>query len=252
MLKKLYNIIQSISNRLGFHLVIVRAKDSRKSYEPIVPKATYAPWKEDIYFNQTFQKIKEYTLLDKYRLYELWELTAQSAKLSGAILEVGAWRGGSAAMIAVCANKVGIKDMIYVCDTFEGVVKVSSKDAGYRGGEHANTSLYTVEYLLSTLKVPNFKILKGIFPEQTANAIKESKFRFCHIDVDTYQSAKDTTEWIWPKLVQGGVIVYDDYGFQGCNGVTTFINEERTKPDRIIIHNLNGHAIMIKLPLPAK
>jgi O-methyltransferase len=53
-------------------------------------------------------------------------------------------------------------------------------------------------------------------------------------------------EWVWPRLVAGGMIVYDDYGFRGCEGVTQFVNEQRSKPDRLIFHNLNGHAIAIK------
>jgi O-methyltransferase len=43
-------------------------------------------------------------------------------------------------------------------------------------------------------------------------------------------------------------MVFDDYGFQGCNGVTRIINEGRRIKDRITIHNLNGHAILIKVP----
>jgi hypothetical protein len=30
--------------------------------------------------------------------------------------------------------------------------------------------------------------------------------------------------------------------------VTTLVNQEAQKPDRIMIQNLNGHAIMIKVP----
>lgn len=97
------------------------------------------------------------------------------------------------------------------------------------------------------LNLDNTKILAGIFPEETGKLVAEEIFRFCHIDVDVYQSAKDVMEWLWPKLVSGGIVVFDDYGFHGCDGVTRFVNEERSKKDRIIIHNLNGHAIMIKV-----
>jgi O-methyltransferase len=70
---------------------------------------------------------------------------------------------------------------------------------------------------------------------------------FCHIDVDVYQSAKDIVDWIWDKLVVGGIIVFDDYGFPTCTGVTKYVNEQDGKPDRLIIYNINGHAIMIKI-----
>jgi O-methyltransferase len=48
------------------------------------------------------------------------------------------------------------------------------------------------------------------------------------------------------RLVTGGFVVFDDYGFKGCEGVTRFVNEQRLKPDRLVLHNLSGHAIAIK------
>ena len=45
----------------------------------------------------------------------------------------------------------------------------------------------------------------------------------------------------------GGIVVYDDYGFKGCDGITTHVNEQIQLQDRFVIHNLNGHAIIIKL-----
>ena len=92
-----------------------------------------------------------------------------------------------------------------------------------------------------------YQLTKVIIPEETANKVIENKFRFCHIDVDVYQFIKEIVEFIWDKLVIGGIIVSDDYGFMGCEGITKFINEERKKKDRLVIHNLNGHAIIIKI-----
>jgi O-methyltransferase len=89
--------------------------------------------------------------------------------------------------------------------------------------------------------------LEGTFPDDTAHLIQENTFRFCHIDVDVYQSAKEISDWIWEKMSIGGVIVYDDYGFPSCDGITKFVEEQHQNPDRIILHNLNGHAVVIKI-----
>ena len=41
--------------------------------------------------------------------------------------------------------------------------------------------------------------------------------------------------------------MFDDYGFSGCEGVTKYVNELReSNRDLFFIHNLNGHAILIK------
>lgn len=48
--------------------------------------------------------------------------------------------------------------------------------------------------------------------------------------------------------MSGGIIVYDDYGFLGCEGIARFVNEQITDSDRLIFRNLNGHAIVVKAP----
>ena len=137
----------------------------------------------------------------------------------------------------------------YLCDTFEGVVKATSQDDDYRGAEHADTSQQLVENLLQSLGVKNARLLKGVFPDDTAHLIEPgARFRLCHIDVDVYQSAKDVMNWVWSRMVDGGMVVYDDYGFRGCAGITKYINEQLAEKDRLVLHNLNGHAIVVKLP----
>lgn len=96
------------------------------------------------------------------------------------------------------------------------------------------------------MNLNNFELLVGIFPDETGNYIKSKKFCFCHIDVDIYHSAKDIVDWIWDRLEIGGIIVYDDYGFEHCDGITRFVNEERSKRNRVVVYNLNGHAVEIK------
>ena len=105
----------------------------------------------------------------------------------------------------------------------------------------------TVEKLMNQLDISGYHILKGIFPDVNADQVADQKFKICHIDVDVYDSAKDILEWVWDKLIPGGVVVFDDYGFHSCTGVTKLVDGYRNHADRQIIHNLNGHAIMIKL-----
>ncbi len=247
ILNFIYKTLKKIAEIAGFNLIVQKKSKKDTDYESVLPSATYAPWLSDSSFKDTYKIIKNYTLVDKYRCYELWHLVKETAKLEGALIEVGVWKGGSGTLIAKNAKLNGIKDKVYLCDTFTGVVKAGEKDSRYKGGEHSDTTKETVEKVIDKLKLDNTKILIGIFPEETSKLVSDNTFRFCHIDVDVYQSAKDIVEWLWPKLVIGGMIVFDDYGFQGCDGVTRFVNEEKNKKDRLIIHNLNGHAILIKI-----
>jgi O-methyltransferase len=77
--------------------------------------------------------------------------------------------------------------------------------------------------------------------------VADSTFRLCHIDKDVYESGKLILDWIWPKLVRGGLVVFDDGGALSTGGITHLVDEERCKPDRLMVHNLNGHAVFVKL-----
>ncbi len=219
---------------------------TKKGYSIILSKANYSPWLIDEEFKKIWNKISSHTLVDQFRCYELWSLVAQTKHIPGAIFEIGVWRGGTGAIIARCAQLNGINYNIYLCDTFTGVVKATEHDVAYKGGEHSDTAYESVQNLMTSLSLTNVKLLKGIFPDEVANQVTNEKVRFCHIDVDVYQSAKDIFEWAWPKMDVGGIVVFDDYGFSSCNGVTELVNQYKTRDDLCFIHNLNGHAILIK------
>lgn len=223
-------------------------KSSKENpYEDYNINSTYAPWLLDEEFLNIYNKIKKNTLVDIYRCYELWSLVEQSSKLKeGIFLEIGVWRGGTGALIAKKMQLLGLNEKIYLCDTFEGVVKASDKDEIYTGGEHSDTNPEYINDLIDNLELNNIKVLKGIFPDETGFEIKE-KIRFCHIDVDVYRSSKDIVDFIWDSMVVNGIIVFDDYGFKTCTGISTLINELKNDKDKIVFENLNGHAVVIKL-----
>ena len=212
----------------------------------VIPLATYSPWYENPAFRMAYDAIKTHTLVDIYRCYDLWCLIRQAASIPGDVLEVGVWRGGTGCLLGLAMKEAKVDGRLYLADTFTGVVNAGQADPAYKGGEHADTTLETVKSLLATNGIDNCSILPGVFPEQTAAKIGAGPIRFCHVDVDVYQSAKDTFDWVWPRLSIGGMVVFDDYGFARCSGVTKFVNEQVGRDNLIFVHNLNGHALLIK------
>lgn len=225
--------------------------DYPAGYGRVHPVADYRPWDVDPLFSRIYNDIAEHTMVDQYRCYALYQLLQQAMSYGGDILEVGVWRGGTGALLArtarSCPPSAHPPPVVWLADTFSGVVKAGERDPYYKGGEHDNTSVEIVRTLLQGMRIDEYRVLEGVFPEQTATAVGECAFCFCHIDVDTYQSAKDVVRWVWPRLPQGGVVVFDDYGFYGCEGVTALVDEERDAADRIFIHNLNGQAVFVKI-----
>lgn len=239
--------IQGVLGKFGLRLL--RLPSGESEHDDILVTATYAPWNSDPEFLAAYKLVQHNTLVDIYRCWELWTLVGQTAKRGGGILEVGVWRGGTGTLMAKRALLAGSEAPVYLCDTFEGVVKAGTNDTLYKGGEHSDTSQHIVEDLVRTLDVRNVRILKGIFPDETAGLIEPgARFGLCHIDVDVYQSAKDVMAWVWDRMVPGGIVVYDDYGFRGCEGIARYVNEQVTERDRIVLHNLNGHAVVVKAP----
>lgn len=249
--QRIKDVLRATASRLGYQIIrsgppLVASADS--PYGAIITGATYSPWAADGAFLTTLREVHASTLVDAYRCHELWSLVEQSAKLEGALLEVGVWRGGTGALIARRAKLSGISEPVYLCDTFTGVVKASSSDSFYTGGEHSDASRVKVEDLVyRRMGLDNVRIVEGIFPESATTEMNSTKFRFCHIDVDVYKSASDILAWVWNRLVIGGIVVYDDYGFPRTSGITTHLNEQRELSDRLFFYNLNGHGVLIRL-----
>lgn len=208
----------------------------------------YLPWKQHKH-RQLYQAIEQNTLVDRTRCYELYMSVQQSAKCAeGDLLEVGVWRGGTGALIASAAADAGLSATVYLADTFEGCVKITDKDPIYQGGEHSDTSEETVRQLISEMGLKNVEIIRGIYPDDCKERLCNVKLRFVHIDVDVYQSAKDIFEDIWPKLVQGGIVVFDDYGTLDTGGITSCCDELAEQyQDAVFTYNLNGHGIFVKV-----
>jgi O-methyltransferase len=231
----------------GLALPFVRGEAVRSGAHAMAyPISTYAPWQSDPEFQLVYHEIRANTLVDIWRCYELWSLLGELAEVPGALLEVGVWRGGSGALMAARMARLGIDEPVFLCDTWEGVVKTGPDDIYYHDGKHDDTSREIVEALVRRMALNRVQLLQGIFPDDTASQVTADRLRLVHVDVDVYQSAKDVFEWAWPRLSPGGVAVFDDYGFPACPGVTRFVDEQRGRSDRLVLHNLNGHGIVVK------
>jgi O-methyltransferase len=212
----------------------------------LLENATYSPWLSDRYFPIAMERVWGYAAPDRLRCYELWSLIQQSKKLSGgAFVEVGNWRGDTGCFIAQAAAFFGIPDRVYLCDKFERR-QVASTNQRAEPGPVGESSKSVVDALIARLRLENVQVVPGIFPAETAPQVDEPGFRFAHICVDD-QSAKEALEYLWPRLLPGGVVVFRYYGTYGCTSLTRLVNDEASRGDRIFIHNLNGHGMFVKL-----
>jgi O-methyltransferase len=225
------------------------------SHELVVPmNSTYAPWHDDQGFRRVYDAVNGSTLVDQYKCYELWEQLGQLAHVPGDILEVGVWRGGTGVIMARRVKELGLQARVLLADTFAGVAKAGESDPWYRGGEHSDTSPELVKELARREDV-EVELLIGMFPDDTAHLVEDVRLRLVHIDVDVYESARQTLAWAWSRLSVGGLVVFDDYGSFECEGVATLGRELFAAgwDGGRLVHNLNGHLLLLRLsdaPLP--
>lgn len=114
-------------------------------------------------------------------------------------MELGVYQGGSAWALARLAEKQSRK--IYLYDTFEGIPFKGEFDS-HAVGDFGDTSAEAVKKA-----IPYAEVIKGVFPD---SLVEMPEIAFAHIDADQYQSIKDAIEILGPKMVQGGVMWFDD------------------------------------------
>jgi O-methyltransferase len=140
--------------------------------------------------------------------------------VNGCVAEVGVYKGGSARAIVTFLDK---RNMLYLFDTFIGIPNEDNNDNHFMIGDFYDTSFEAVQNLFKNNK--NVIVYKGIFPQETGHHIKDIRFKFVHLDVDTYPSYMDSLKFFYDKMIVGGYIVFDDYNEEGCEGATKAVNE---------------------------
>ena len=150
------------------------------------------------------------SLLNDARLAVIRTVCALVSHLPGASAEVGVYRGGTTRLIAEC---LPAKDH-YAFDTWEGIPSAIATD-GHRAGEFADVSFADVAAWLADL--PNVHLVRGVFPATAG--VFDGSYCLVHLDGDTYQTTRDALEFFYPRMVRGGVIVFDDWEWVMCPGV---------------------------------
>lgn len=153
-------------------------------------------------------------------LNEMCELAAQTP--TGAFVEVGVYHGGSAQRLYEVAAKQD--RTLHLFDTFQGIPFQGLWDK-HEVGE-MNGGLEALERIV--LLMPKAKVYVGTFPETfvaRSRDLLDNRPSFVHADADQYQSTKDICEILYPLLVPGGMILFDDYRGEKTAGCTKAVDE---------------------------
>jgi O-methyltransferase len=187
--------------------------------------------------------VDERTMTDELRLANLCEAVSYLTyrEVPGDFVECGVWRGGSVMAMAMKSKSLGATSRkIWLYDTFQGMTtpgqndflienRISAKSiysdlksagdiqSDYVGGITAFANLEDVKSGLLATKYPleNFKIVEGDVSKTLLGLEVPDKISLLRLDTDFYESTKISLEMLWPKLVEGGILILDDYDFWG-------------------------------------
>ena len=153
------------------------------------------------------------TLITRDRLDAMIVLAGQTPP-GGHFAEVGVYKGGSLKFLAMSFPKANILGF----DSFEGLPPEQwNENEVHKPGEFSDTNLEFVRDFLSEHN-DHVTLVKGLFPA-SAGLASNFLFSFVHVDTDFYMSVKSCIEWFWPRMLPGGIMVFDDYLWPNCPGV---------------------------------
>ncbi len=216
--------------------------------DPITDHYIFSPWYAGAY-KQLYDRLKPSTF-DPIRGYHLQKFSAACAQsLDGHIAECGVYRGNTAYLIADAVKGLIGERKLLLFDTFKGMPEniVPARDY-YHKGDFGDTRLEEVQLLLRDFPFVEFH--PGLIPE-TFKTLPERRYCFVHIDVDIYEATRDACAYFYERLLPGGIILFDEYGFHAFKDAEKKAADEffADKPEPII-PLLEGTAIVIKSHTP--
>lgn len=165
--------------------------------------------------------VRERSMLGLKRLYVIWQALQNTKYLNHPTAEIGVYRGGGTAFIAVASKCLSPKQRPhYAIDTFVGHLErdVSDKDSIiHKIGHFGDVSIDEIKSALSVVDA-EIKFIKGNYQE-VYPSIHDKMFSFVHLDVDLYLPTYDYLNFFTERMPVGGIILVDDYMAPKCPGI---------------------------------
>ena len=140
-------------------------------------------------------------------------------------VECGCWTGHSSYIISKLIKKYNKDIKFHIFDSFEGLSSniendeqlknLSSDELKRIRKQFSSNEDFVKHEVLKDFKF--IKTYKGWIPEKFF-LVENNKFSLIHIDVDLYEPTLKSLEFFYPRLVEGGIIVCDDYNSKYFSG----------------------------------
>lgn len=179
------------------------------------------------------------------RKYAVWQLAQLVGPLQGDIAEIGCYTGATSWFLADRIARGGRERSLHLFDSFAGLSRPGEQDGSYWQGGVLRAAEDVVRCNLA--EFPFVQLYAGWVPDRFGD-VTDRRFVLVHIDVDLYQPTRDSAAFFYDRLVPGGLMICDDYGFNSCPGATAAFDEVMSDKPEPIINLPTGGAFIIKQP----
>jgi hypothetical protein len=153
--------------------------------------------------------------------------------LPGHIIELGCWHGVNLTFLAKASQILAPNraTKVFGFDSFEGLKVVDgnhdptaqTRRSAYRGDPALLSKLLDVSDALGSVELGLGNIEQT--PSEFLPPKKDLRFSFVYFDTDLYSSTRFGLELLYPRLLKGGIMVFDEYNTSECPGETPPVHE---------------------------
>lgn len=141
-----------------------------------------------------------------WRTHVLCHFAKLARRRPGDFVELGAYRGTTAHIIADWVDLAATGKTYWLYDTFTHTgAEVNVKMPGHIDGLHASVVARFAD-------CPHVRIIQGHVPDSFGQGFPD-QIAFAHLDLNQAPAEVAALRAVLPRLVSGGVLVLDDYGW---------------------------------------
>jgi O-methyltransferase len=151
----------------------------------------------------------------RWRVYIVCKMAEQIKHLDGDFVECGVNRGGLSYAMVHYIDFQNTNKLLFLLDTFTGYdsrfLTQEEKDLDLIN-KYASYNEDSYEYVQSIFSKFKCKVIKGAVPD-TLPQCETQKVAYLSIDMNCVEPEIAAFRYFWPKMVKGGIVILDDYGF---------------------------------------
>lgn len=217
------------------------------SLHPYYEQVSRSAGFDELYDEGILRTQTKVSIWRKDRFYNLYSAVELVRDLPGNYMELGCYRGLSSYLTCTRLKQLDANfngGGYSICDSFEGLSKPKEKD----GVPDSFTGMFAtpVDVVREVLsEFPHVQYHKGWIPEVFAT-LPEQTYKFVHVDVDLMEPTLASFEYFFPRMVNGGVLICDDYGSKIWKGTKNAVDEYCIRHNCKALRFSTGQIMIIK------